>query len=73
MGRRLNTWAKDHDRCRACGTMDRPHRSKGLCGHCYNQMILYLMKRYRIPRRSNSEARRNAQRDGKVFSTPTAV
>ncbi|MHC4786718.1 MAG: hypothetical protein ACYTE6_12225, partial [Planctomycetota bacterium] len=110
MGRRTDRWARDHDRCRACGTTDRPHRAGGLCGHCYSEahnqrhrqpdarqgrrrdgltarvterelrelyveqelslqeiadrfgctrvMILYLMKRHRIPRRSHSEARR---------------
>jgi hypothetical protein len=36
---------------------------------CTRVMILYLMKRHRIPRRSHSEARRNAQRDGKVRYT----
>jgi len=121
MGKRTDGWARDHDGCRECGTTDRTHRAKGLCGHCYNEahnqrhkrpdarqgrrrgglsvrvteqelrelyveqelslqeiadrygctrvMILYLMKRHRIPRRSHSEARRNAQRDGKVKYT----
>lgn len=118
MGKRTTGWARDHDRCRSCGTTDRPHRAKGFCARCYNQalndrlrqpdarqgrrrgglslrltkqelrqlyveqelslqeiaekfgctrvMILYLMKRHSIPRRSHSEARRNAQREGKV-------
>ena len=109
MGKTTNGWARDHDRCRSCGTTDGPHRAKGLCGHCYSEahnqrhkrpdarqgrrrgglsvrvteqelrelyveqelslqeiadrygctrvMILYLMKRHRIPRRSHSEAR----------------
>jgi hypothetical protein len=118
MGQRTDRWARDHDRCRACGTTDRPHRARGLCGRCYNEarnrrhrrpgakqgrrrdgltarvterelrklyveqelslqeiadrfgctspLVLYMMKRHRIPRRSHSEARRNAQRDGKI-------
>ena len=107
-----------HDRCRSCGTTERPHRAKGLCPRCYNQayadrvrqpdarrgrrrdglcsritaselrkhyveqglslqdiadrfkctraLILYLMKRHGIPRRTKSEARRLAQSKGKV-------
>ena len=121
MARKANQWANDHERCRHCGTTDRRHRAKGLCGRCYNEtlnqkhkrpdayrgcrrggltrtvseqtlrelyidqqmslqeiadrfgctrvMILYLMKRHRVPRRSHSEARRLAQRDGKVKYT----
>ncbi len=121
MGHRTDRWARDHDRCRTCGTTDRPHRARGLCGHCYNEahnrrhkrpnarqgrrrdgltarvterelrelyvehemslqeiadrfgctspLVLYMMKRHSIPRRSHSEARRNAQRDGKVRYT----
>jgi hypothetical protein len=125
MGKTTNGWARDHDRCRACGTTDLSHRAKGLCGRCYSEadnqrlkkpdtrrgrrrdrltsritaeelrelyveqelslqeiadgygctrvMILYLMKRHQIPRRSHSEARRNAQRDGKVKYTRQLV
>ncbi|MHC4141272.1 MAG: hypothetical protein ACYSUF_05085 [Planctomycetota bacterium] len=36
---------------------------------CTRVMILYLMKRHGIPRRSLSEARRNAVRDGKIRYT----
>ena len=121
MVRNANQWAKDHERCRHCGTTNRRHRAKGLCGRCYNEtlnqkhkrpdayrgcrrggltrtvseqtlrelyidrqmslqeiadrfgctrvMVLYLMKRHRIPRRSHSEARRFAQRDAKIKYT----
>jgi hypothetical protein len=36
---------------------------------CTRVMILYLMKRHGIPRRSHSQARRNALRDGKIQYT----
>jgi hypothetical protein len=36
---------------------------------CTRVLIYYLMRRYRIPRRSLSEARRNAVRDGKIRYT----
>jgi hypothetical protein len=121
MARKANRWATDHDRCRHCGTTDRRHRARGLCGRCYNEslnqkyrqpdakpgarpadqriqisepqlqklyvqrrlslqeiadlygctkvFIQYLMKRYRIPRRNRSDARRLALRQRKIRYT----
>jgi len=130
----MSGWAIHHDRCRVCGTVEKPHRSKGLCVTCYErcrgrelrdragrgtgtlldayglpipqpgsqqseqkpshisesvlrrlyldqelslqdvaehlrcsrQYVQQLMKKYVIPRRTLSVARRNAQRDAKV-------
>jgi len=30
-------WARDWDRCRGCGTTERPHFAKGLCRPCYTR------------------------------------
>lgn len=30
-------WARKHDRCKICGTTERPHRAKGMCGLCYGR------------------------------------
>jgi hypothetical protein len=35
-GKDSGKWATHHDRCRRCGTTDRPHRAKGLCKRCYH-------------------------------------
>jgi HNH endonuclease len=28
-------WSRDHDACVECGTVERPHNARGLCGRCY--------------------------------------
>lgn len=43
--RKPGQWARDHDRCIACGTTERPHQGHGLCGTCRS-------RRYRLARAS---------------------
>ena len=33
-------WAKSHDECLSCGTVEIQHRARGLCAHCYSKTIL---------------------------------
>jgi len=30
-------WARDWECCQSCGTIDRPHKGKGLCRKCYHR------------------------------------
>ncbi len=30
------SWAKDHDRCKSCGTEEHKHKARGLCASCYD-------------------------------------
>jgi hypothetical protein len=30
-------WAKDWDCCQGCGTIDKPHKCKGICEKCYDK------------------------------------
>jgi len=42
-------WARSHDKCRECGTTERPHYAKGLCGRCY--MRLYKRQQRQAQRK----------------------
>lgn len=37
-------WALYWDECRECGTRERPHHSRGLCGRCYDRTLYAVLK-----------------------------
>ncbi len=37
----MDRWARDRDRCRSCGTTERPHCAKGLCRYLYTFTIAH--------------------------------
>jgi uncharacterized paraquat-inducible protein A len=45
-------WARKHERCQECGTTERAHYARGLCGRCY--MRLYK-RRQRNTQREHTE------------------
>ncbi len=45
-------WARKHEQCTECGTMDRAHYARGLCARCY--MRLYK-RRQRSAQRERAE------------------
>lgn len=37
-------WALYWDSCRECGTRERRHHSRGLCGRCYDRTLYAVLK-----------------------------